>query len=64
MTNTDRTVDEVGEADLLDQQRDADDVDDPGLDALAPQVTAGWDASEADRLDQVLTAPLDDERRT
>ncbi|MGW0041921.1 hypothetical protein [Rhodococcus sp. NPDC003348] len=65
MTNdTDRTLTVTGEADLIEQRLDVVDQNEPDLDEMA-QAGVGWDASEADRIDQALAVPWDaEERRT
>lgn len=61
MTGTDWTVADICEADLLEQCLAVVDENEPDLEEIGPQVAAVWDVSEADRIDQMLTVPLDDE---
>ncbi|MGW0176371.1 hypothetical protein ACWDUM_21305 [Rhodococcus sp. NPDC003322] len=59
-TDTNSALTVVSEADLIEQGLDVVDQHEPNLEEVAPQVAATWDASEADRIDQVLPVPLDD----
>lgn len=62
-TDTNSALTAVGEADLIEQCLDVVDHHEPDLDEVAPQVAGAWDGAEADRVDQVLAVPLDDDER-